>query len=988
MPNSAVFVPHFHWDREWYEPFQVFRHRLVTALDTVLETAEANPDFRFTADGQMAAVEDYLEMRPENRERLAALVREGRLAVGPWLILLDEFLCSGETIVRNLQMGWAAAQRLGGAMTIGYLPDMFGHIAQMPQILARAGIQHAALWRGVPGTVEGHAFTWRAPDGSEVRTEFLFDGYDNGLDVLLVPDRIGRALGEYAQMTAARWGSDPVLAMAGTDHNAPDPQLAAWLNKASGPRMAITVATLEEYIREHAREKVTSTVTGELRSHVRGNILPGVLSVRLGLKQRMALAERTADHAERLNALWSRHDDSAFLTLAWHKIIESTAHDSVVGSGTDETCDQVAARLAEAAQTARAVRDAALAGQAARVPSDAYLAASTLPVPRTALIEVDVLAPPAGTVLAATAADGTARPVQLIHEDPTVLSDEHMDASQLERVLRRIHRRELFGLLIDHYELTPHSLVFHLAEVPAEGPFDLMVLRRETAAAAAAHPGQWRVQTLAQARATALVPVHVPPTGLAAVRVAPATPHTTWAPGTAPATATVTPTADALTNGLVTVTVADDGTLTITGTDGTVLTGVGRLTDGGDRGDSYNYAPPAHDTLICEPAQVTVELLENGPLRSKLRITRLYQWPTALTTDRDTRTTTTIDTPVDMTVELRTGEPFARISTSFLNQSADHRLRLHIPLPQPVTTSASAGQFAVTQRGLTAEGGWGEYPLPTFPASTFVSAGPATVLLDHSTEYELTDNGTTLALTLLRAIGSISVNIHPLRDEPAASEIPAPGAQDLGIRINNRIAVLPSATGWQNADATALAEEFRNDIHVTRGTAPAQGALPPDLSGIHAHGKDLFISSIRKVPAGGYGNGHEQEQEQGTGHGQEQGHRQEQGTGQGQGTGHGQEQGAGDRHGAGTGDRHAAERGAGGHGHGAGGGIEIRLAALSDTGSTARLTGDFTEATTVDLLGRPLSTTPAHGTLELALAPWEIRTLVLKQRPATPESRP
>ena len=121
-------------------------------------------------------------------------------------------------------------------MPIGYLPDMFGHVAQMPQILARAGIEHAALWRGVPGSVDGHAFRWRAPDGSEVRTEFLFDGYDNGLDVLLVPDQIGRALGEYAEMTAERWGDDPVLAMAGTDHNAPDPQLATWLRRASERR--------------------------------------------------------------------------------------------------------------------------------------------------------------------------------------------------------------------------------------------------------------------------------------------------------------------------------------------------------------------------------------------------------------------------------------------------------------------------------------------------------------------------------------------------------------------------------------------------------------------------------------------------------------------------------------------------------------------------------------------------------------------------------
>ncbi|MGY4980400.1 glycoside hydrolase family 38 N-terminal domain-containing protein [Streptomyces sp. 900105755] len=908
MPNPAVFVPHFHWDREWYEPFQVFRHRLVTALDTVLETAEADPDFRFTVDGQMAAVEDYLEMRPENRDRVAALVREGRLAVGPWLILLDEFLCSGETIVRNLQMGWAAAERLGGAMPVGYLPDMFGHVAQMPQILARAGIEHAALWRGVPGTVDGHAFRWRAPDGSEVRTEFLFDGYDNGLDVLLVPDRIRSALAEYAGMTAQRWGGDPVLAMSGTDHNAPDPRLADWLRKASDEERPITVATLDEYVRGHVRDDVTAVVTGELRSHVRGNILPGVLSVRRGLKQRMAAAERTVDHAERMNALWSGRDDANFLALAWHKIIESTAHDSVVGSGTDETCDQVAARLAEAAQTARAVRDAALAEPAALVPSDACLVANPLPSPRTALVEVDVVAAPEGGTLVATTADGTAHPVQLVSQAPTVLSDERLDASQLERVLRRIHRRELFGLLINGYELTPNSLVFHLAEVP-EGPFDLMTLRGEVAAAAAAHPGEWRVRTLAQARATALVAVPVPAAGLAAFRVG------TGDLPAAPPPQGATATADSLSNGLVEVAVAADGTLDVTGADGTVLSGVGRLVDGGDRGDSYNYAPPAHDVLVCEPARVAVDLLETGPLRARLRVTRVYEWPEALADgDRDRRSGRTVPTPVDMLVEVRAGEPFVRVSTSFLNRSADHRLRLHVPLPRPVTTSASAGQFAVTERGLTAEGGWGEYPLPTFPASAFVAAGPATVLLDHSAEYELVDDGSALAVTLLRAIGSISVNIHPLRDEPAASEIPAPGAQDLGLRVENRFAVLPWASGWQGAGAVALAEEFRNDALVTRGTAPGGAPLPPDLAGLHVDGRDVHVSGIRRITDA--------------------------------------------EHGPGT---------------------EVRLVAMRDTATSVRVTGAFTEATTVDLLGRPLAPEPVRDGLELDLGPWEIRTVVLRR---------
>jgi alpha-mannosidase len=219
--------------------------------------------------------------------------------------------------------------------------------------------------------------------------------------------------------------------------------------------------------------------------------------------------------------------------------------------------------------------------------------------------------------------------------------------------------------------------------------------------------------------------------------------------------------------------------------------------------------------------------------------------------------------------------------------------------------SASAGQFAVTERGLTAEGGWGEYPIPTFPASSFVSAGAATVLVDHTTEYEIVENE--LAITLLRAIGSISVNIHPFRDEPAASEIPAPGAQDLGVRVENRFAVMASATGWQGANAVALAEEFRNDVLVTRGTGPG-GGLPDDVTGIRVDGADVAVSSIRRVADG----------------------------------------------------------------------VEVRLIAMTDTGSTARVTGSFTAAATVDLLGRPLSENPVADGVDLDLGAWEIRTIVLR----------
>ncbi|HZO67371.1 MAG TPA: hypothetical protein VFB74_20415, partial [Kribbellaceae bacterium] len=116
-------VPHTHWDREWYSSFQTFRLRLVDLLDDLLGRMEGDPSYaRFLLDGQLAVVEDYLAVRPEAAERLRRLVGSGRVAIGPWYTLPDEFLVGGETLVRNLQLGLRVGDRYGGAMAVGYLP--------------------------------------------------------------------------------------------------------------------------------------------------------------------------------------------------------------------------------------------------------------------------------------------------------------------------------------------------------------------------------------------------------------------------------------------------------------------------------------------------------------------------------------------------------------------------------------------------------------------------------------------------------------------------------------------------------------------------------------------------------------------------------------------------------------------------------------------------------------------------------------------------
>ena len=181
MARRVSVVPHVHWDREWYQPFQSFRLRLVELLDTFLPAFDADPSYRhFLLDGQMAAVDDYLAVRPEAHDTLVRLAASGRLAVGPWYILMDEFLVSAETIIRNLQLGIErAAVRRGHGRRLP-ARHVRPHRPDAPDPPAGRLRPTPSFGGGVPAAVDRTAFWWQAPDGSTVRAEYLPVGYGNG----------------------------------------------------------------------------------------------------------------------------------------------------------------------------------------------------------------------------------------------------------------------------------------------------------------------------------------------------------------------------------------------------------------------------------------------------------------------------------------------------------------------------------------------------------------------------------------------------------------------------------------------------------------------------------------------------------------------------------------------------------------------------------------------------------------------------------------
>jgi alpha-mannosidase len=299
-------------------------------------------------------------------------------------------------------------------------------------------------------------------------------------------------------------------------------------------------------------------------------------------------------------------------------------------------------------------------------------------------------------------------------------------------------------------------------------------------------------------------------------------------------TAPVVADGTSLSNGLITVTVDPaTGTYAIDGT-----TGLGRVVESGDLGDTYNYCPPDHDVVISDAAEVTVTLVEHGPVRGRIGVVSSYRWPERA--DDDGHRLGEVDTTVSTTIELRAGERFVRVSQHWDNASRDHRVRAVFDLPDPVATSYAECAFGVVARGLDPEGGPTELPLATYPSRRFVRAGTVTVVHDGLLEYELT--GDTLALTLVRSTGMLSRVDLPTRPLPAGPPIAVDGAQ-----VQGPLDVTYAVSVDASVDPYAMADEVLTPLMTVR----APGGGPVDaLAGQGLHVEGAEVSAVLRSGTG------------------------------------------------------------------------------------------------------------------------------------------
>ncbi len=836
-PRRIAIVPHSHWDREWYESYQAFRLNLVDMIDVLLPLLESDAGYPyFMLDGQMAVVDDYLEVRPEAGPRLRALAAAGRLSMGPWYILMDEFLSSGETIIRNLQMGIVRSAAFGGAMDVGYLPDMFGHIAQMPQILREAGFAHTVVWRGVPSAVTKNAFWWEAPDGSRVRAEYMPVGYGNGAALPDDAKALVRRTEDLVQEVAT-FLLDDLLCMNGGDHLFPQARLGAVVAEANELQddLVFEVTSLPTYLAAAPTEGLERW-RGELRSGFRSNMLMGVTSNRVDVKRMGALAERALERrAEPLAALFQSPAQwpEELLSLAWKEMVRNSAHDSICACSVDDVVDAVLHRYAEARTIASGLADRAVASFARSLAEPGNYVLNTVQRSRAGLVELVV-----GADLPASS------DVQVVSERAGLPGSMVLDANTVRTVLSMLQ-----GPKIDN-DAWVHGVS---VEEDDEGLDITVTIGAEERPNVPISEAKQDIYARLGARPDAVIRVNLnqPPIRRIVARTA-EVPGYGWqvfapAPLAHPVVASGLGAPVTLTNGLVTVAVdAGRGTFSLNGREG-----YGHLVDGGDLGDSYNYSPPRQDTLVDEPVEVAVRVVEPGPVRATVEIVATYVWPDHVDGSSQRRVGEH-RVEVETRLELRADEAVVRVTTSFVNPSKDHRLRVHLPLPVPARTSQAESAFAVVERGLTAEGRADEFGLPTAPARRFVSAGGLTVVHDGVCEYELVDIASTpdgdaagtIALTVLRATGMLSRLGMAYRPFPAGPLTPVEGLQMTGRHVS-----LSYALALGHDDPYALADDVLLPLDVV--TALGGGARAASGSALGIEGAEVERVASRAWSARG-----------------------------------------------------------------------------------------------------------------------------------------
>ncbi|AIQ42763.1 alpha-mannosidase [Paenibacillus sp. FSL R5-0912] len=847
--QTAHIISHTHWDREWYLPYERHHLRLIRLVDSLLDTLEQNPDFRsFFFDGQTIIIEDYLQVRPENRERLERHIREGRIYIGPWYILQDAFLTSPEANVRNLQIGHKDAGVYGEVSKIGYFPDTFGLTGQIPQLMVQAGITNAFFGRGVKptgfnNTVSSDGYessfselVWEGPDGSQVLGILFANWYSNGNEIPAGLEEAKsfweRKLADAKQYAA----TDQLLFMNGCDHQPLQTDLPEAIRTAEQlhPEISFVHSNFADYIKAVQNSlagRSLSTVKGELRSQRTDGwgTLVNTASARVYLKQLnqrgQALLEKVAEPLAVIAKLHGGEYPHHLFTYAWKTLMQNHPHDSICGCSVDEVHREMVTRFDKSYHTAEGIVADSMQAITAAVDTSGFAAYGEAAIPlvvtntsgwsRTGTVSVELDAARLylrdGHTL-----EETARRMKAVDLGGRILIDEQ--GNEIPCTVQDLGLSFGYDLPDDRFR-QPYScrkvqLTFEAAAVPALG-LRTYAWVHPLAEAAAGRSGQ--------------------------------------DPAVAGASATLVHGGRILENATLRVEVMADGSFTLEHKpSGRVYRDLGVYENTGDIGNEYMYRQPAGEVpLTTRGLTAAVSVIEDTPYRASVEI--VHEWEIPASADamleeeqralvyyperQAQRSSETVLLKLRTVLRLERSGQGLEVKSYIDNTAKDHRLRMLFPTDLEAASHRVDSMFELAERPNEPAPEWLN-PSNAQHQQCFVDVSGEQAGLTAANlglhEYEiLRDGRNTIAVTLLRSVGEMG----------DWGWFPTPEAQCLGEQTAEML-LIPHHGDVVASGAAAMAYQFQIPWTCSQAELHA-GTIPAVYSLARWSGNNAAFSSLK-----------------------------------------------------------------------------------------------------------------------------------------------
>ena len=856
-------ISNTHWDREWSCDFQETRMQLIEFIDSLLDILDTEPSYRaFHLDSQTVPLEDYLEVRPENRSRVQKHVSDGRLLVGPWYTCPEEFSVNAESIVRNLLVGHRVARSFGDVMKVGYSPFSYGQNSQMPQIYVGFGIDSMLFYHGVTHEEVSNEYLFEGADGTQIfasqissmaRYNFYHKVYHNVMKDEVEDTRVyawdmgglpfhrcseARCEGQHQLLDVApkfaghriedsirnlrqreiEVATTRYLAfMMGHDASVADAAVLRIIEEAQeyvGEDRIFhsTLPELMKKVKEAAKD--LPVLKGERRTPKvrtgRIHLYSDVLSSRSRMKRDNALAEmflqRWAEPYAVLAWRLGAEFPGTLLDMAWKNLLKGHAHDSIAGSGVDDIEKDMNYRLRQVQNISQGLLTRSLAHIQCRIDhSDADT--------NDVLLTVFNASPSPRTEIATAVLD--VHPAAASREFDLVETDSGRAAPV------QIATRKPYHVVVNHAKDAAHTLTceriavhFEAREIPAMGY------------------ATYRLNPKGRFERGDLVC------------------------GT-----------NAMENEHLRVRIAHNGTLSILHkATGIEYSGLHAFEDSGEAGQAWMHVEPAIDRIITNHGfPATVALEQRGPLQATHRVDYHLRVPAGLDNagsnawerldgfdNAARRTEEMVDFTITSFITLRKGSRAVDIRTRFDNTAEKHRLRMLFPTRlQKAKVCHAEGAFDVVERPISPppDSPWHGIGKRTYPMQRFVdvSDGKAglAIINDGLREYEVTDDEErAIAVTLLRAYEvSICTSAVGWEVHPDMKLSQSPGAHEF------RYSICPHAGRWHEAQVHQEVERLTVPLELAQAAKHA-GDLPKRKGFLKLEPANLLLSALKQSEDG------------------------------------------------------------------------------------------------------------------------------------------